>query len=93
MKYLMKAERFEKRGMILAKEGTPCDKIFILREGDFEIVKENMNNFFYNQHANTVAVMESNGKTMIKSNYMLSKDDLPLPGSQGASYKYMGTDL
>lgn len=93
MKYLMKPERYEKRGLVLAKEGTPCDRIFIFREGEFEIIKESLGNVFYNEHANTVAVMESNGKTLIKSSYMFTNDDLPLVGSKGASYKYMGTDL
>lgn len=93
MKYLMKTERYEKRGMILAKEGTACNKIFIFREGEFEITKQNMNNVFYNSHAGTVAILESNGKTMIKSNYLFRAEDLPLPGSHASSYQYMGTDL
>jgi cAMP-dependent protein kinase regulator/cGMP-dependent protein kinase 2 len=69
MKYLMKSETYLKRGTVLAKEGSKCTKVFIFREGEFEVVKENLNNVYYNSHAGTVAIGESDGKTLIKSNF------------------------
>ena len=59
MKYLMKVEKFEKRGQVIAREGTPCDKVYILLSGDFEVVKTNFANVFYNSVAGSVAVCES----------------------------------
>jgi len=69
LKYLMKVEKFEKRGFIVAKEGSTCDKIFIIKDGEFEIVKTDLNNLFYNSAAGTVAVCESDKRTMIKSEF------------------------
>ena len=56
LKYLVKVEQFEKRGHIVAKEGTPCDKVYIIKHGEFEIVKTNLTNVFYNENAGTAAV-------------------------------------
>ena len=69
LKYLMKVEKFEKRGFIVAKEGTKCDKIYIIKDGEFEIVKTDLSNLFYNSVAGTVALCESDKRTMIKSEF------------------------
>lgn len=71
LKYLMQIEKFDKRGQLLAKEGTKCTKIYIIKDGEFEIVKTDLTNVFYNSVAGTVAVCESDKRTMIKSEYMV----------------------
>ena len=72
----MKVEKFEKRGQVIAKEGTPCNKVYILVNGEFEVVKTKLSNVFYNSFAGTVAVCESDRQTMIKSKYMVREADL-----------------
>lgn len=86
LKYLMKPEKFEKRGQVIAREGAKADKIYIIANGEFEVVKTSMSNVFYNSQASTVAVCESDRRTLIKSNYMVRECDLELPTSRGKSY-------
>lgn len=69
LRFLMKVEKFTRRGVIVAKENTTCDKIYIIKEGEFEIVKTDLNNVLYNDSVDCVAVIESDKKTMIKSKY------------------------
>jgi cAMP-dependent protein kinase regulator/cGMP-dependent protein kinase 2 len=69
LRFLMKTEKFTRRGIIVAKENTTCDKIYIIKDGEFEIIKTDFSNVLYNDSVNCTAVIESDKKTMIKSKY------------------------
>ena len=89
----MKIEKFEKRGSFVAREGTKCEKIYIMKEGEFEIVKTDLNNVFYNESTGNVAIQESDGKTMIRSQFMVRPCDQELEQSKGKPYAYIGSIL
>ena len=61
LRYLMKVEKFSKRGTIVAAENTEVDKIYIIKEGEFEIVKTDMNKVFYNESTKNVGLVEFEG--------------------------------
>ena len=40
---------YENRGHVIAREGDPSDKIFVVLSGDVEVVKTDINHVFFNQ--------------------------------------------
>ena len=52
----MKIEKFGKRGTVVAREGTTCEKVYVIKEGEFEIVKIDLNNVFFNESTGNVAI-------------------------------------
>ena len=48
MVYNCKEVTFEARGRLIAKEGALCDKVYIVAEGEVEIVKTDLNAIFMN---------------------------------------------
>jgi len=93
LKYLMKTEKFARPGIVLAQEGSTCDKIFIMIDGQYEIVKTDLTNVFYNETVGTVAVMESNKRNLVKSEYKIRPEDIGIKGSLGKNYQYIGSEM
>jgi hypothetical protein len=93
LKYLMKTEKFTRPGIVLAQEGSTCDKIFIMIDGQYEIVKKDLTNVFYNDTVGTVAVMESNKRNLVKSEYKIRPEDIGIKGSLGKNYQYIGSEI
>lgn len=69
LRFLMKIEKFSRRGTVVAKENMTCDKIYIIKDGEFEIVKNDLSNVLYNDSMHCTALVESDKKTIIKSKY------------------------
>lgn len=70
--------------------------MFIFREGEFEIVKRDLKNVFYNSHTDTVAISEEGApdrKTMVKSGFLVREQDKHIKSSQGQEYQYLGSSL
>jgi hypothetical protein len=94
LRYLVKYDRFINRGTIVVREGTPLSKVFIVKEGEFEIVKLDLTNVFYNKSCGNIAIMESDKKTLVKSRYMPKGNvDDPIDYSKNKVYAYQGTDF
>ena len=91
LRFLMKVEKFTRRGVIVAKENTTCDKIYIIKDGEFEIIKTDLNNVLYNDSADCAAVIESDKKTMIKSKYQ--PRNFEVIENKNNSLQYVGTGL
>ena len=56
--YHCKEINIESRGRIIAKEGNFCDKVYIIAEGEVEIVKTDLNAIFMNYQGGVIGVKE-----------------------------------
>ena len=67
--YHCKKIEFESRGRVIAKEGSLCDKVYIVAEGEVEVVKTDLNAIFMNYQAGIIGVKEMNkGQKLLRSN-------------------------
>ena len=74
LKYFLKITKLENRGQYLCREGEPCEKFIIVKSGEFEIVKTDLRNVFYNTSSGIVGIKEENaaGKIIRSTNPILS---------------------
>ena len=45
---LCKERKIDLRGQTILREGTPCDKVLIMHQGELEIIKTDLSSIFYN---------------------------------------------
>lgn len=61
--------RIAQRNRIICKEGEKSDKIYIVLQGEVEVVKTNLNAVFYNRQTGILGIKEINKKgAVITSN-------------------------
>ena len=67
--YHCKEINIESRGRLIAKEGAICDKVYIVAEGEVEVVKTDLNAIFMNYQAGVIGMKEQNkGQKLLRSN-------------------------
>ena len=52
----------ENKGQIIAKEGDECKKVYVIMEGEMEVLKTNLVKVFFNSDTGVVAIPEDNEK-------------------------------
>ena len=66
----LKEKTIESRETVMAKEGTKCDKVFIIIEGEVQICKLSLKSVYYNHNSGTLAVSKDNQKSdLLMSNW------------------------
>lgn len=64
--YLLgKETTIEKRGKIIAEEGTICNKVYAILEGEVEVIRTNMSKIFFNACTGVLAIAEDNQKASL----------------------------
>ena len=57
--------KIENRGQYVFREGEKCSKFIIIKSGEFEIVKTNLRNVYYNTVSGIVGIKEDNREEKI----------------------------
>ena len=60
LRYFLQVNRIENRGQYLFREGEKCTKFIIVKSGEFEIVKTNLRNVYFNSVSGIVGIKEEN---------------------------------
>ena len=96
LEYFLAIEKIENRGQYVFKEGEECQRFIIIKSGEFEIVKTNLRNIYYNTVSGIVGIKEDNnsGKIVrstnpIASNVPMVEDQL----GKISSHQYVGTEF
>ena len=63
------------RGKVLAAEGSEADTVFVVREGEVEVVKTNLNNVLFNKKTAVVGLQEVRTDAQKKKARMLKSTD------------------
>lgn len=76
--YLKKERRYKVRNHVIVREGDTADKIYIVVEGEVEVVKTDLSQVYYNPNTCVVGMKEKfeNKKDgLIKSNCVLTAQE------------------
>ena len=60
MKEFFKVKEIENRGQYVFKEGDACEKFIVVKSGEFEIVKTDLRNVYFNPASGIVGIKEDN---------------------------------
>ena len=60
LKYFLEVKKIENRNQYLFREGEKCTKFIIIKSGEFEIVKTNLRNVYFNTVSGIVGIKEEN---------------------------------
>lgn len=91
-----KESKAENLNQIIVHEGTKCNKVYVILEGEVEIVKTNLSNVFFNAEAGVLGINEENAKgRSIRSSVLRDEEDSLDNFVIGGVYRgqYKGTDF
>ena len=84
LRYFFKVNKIENRGQYLFREGEKCNKFIIIKSGEFEIVKTNLRNVYYNTVSGIVGIKEENKDgNIIRSTNPIQKNTVIIENTLG----------
>ena len=73
----MKDHKYKQRGQVVMRENDEPDKVVIIRQGQFEIVKTDIKNIFFNEATAVVGVKEKGESgALIKSSSCIEPESM-----------------
>ena len=84
LKEFFKVRKVENRGQYIFREGEKCEKFIVIKSGDFEIVKTNLRNVYFNKGSGIVGIREDNAQgTIIRSTNPINQNAVLLENTLG----------
>ena len=75
--YSFVEKRYELAGQVIAREGTECTKVYVVVQGEVEIIKKDIDKVYFNDQTGVIGIRElkENGQMMISDNNLIKQDD------------------